>query len=1175
MADLTAYVPRLLLQWEERYGDAKHQAIEGTLVFADVSGFTKLSEALAKKGGKAGAEELADVINYLFGELLMLAAVRGGEMLKYGGDAMLLFFSGPDHALRGAAACADMQRRLREIGRIDTGGAGVVRLRMSVGAHAGNFDFFVAGGCHRELIVAGPDTTVTVEMEAAADATEVLMSPAMAAMLPARHAGASKSGGLLLRGNPKAPLIDTVPLETDADPSRFLAAPLVRHLASEGAEPEHRLATVAFLQFLELDRLLYSGRAEDAAAKVDEVLTLIEQVFLEFDVTFLATDLAADGGKVMAAAGAPTTRGDDEERMLRACRKILDSSPALPVRIGVHRGHVFAGDVGPRFRRTYTTLGDVTNTAARVMGKATGGHCFALEPVLAASRAQVEAVEQPPFMAKGKSEPLVPFDVGAIGSEKATAGVLPLIGRDQELRALLDAVDGAVAGHGRSVALVGEAGLGKSRLILEAHASRPDVPFVTTTCHDYAATTAYAPLRPLLESVVGFGSADALRTTVERVAPHLLPWLPLLAIPLDVDVPSTPQVDQLDPSFVRDRLHAVIVDLLGRLVDGPAVWVVDDCHLMDSASRDLLQALVTACGQWPMAIVVTTDEAEDGQLPVQPDERIDLDPLSAEDAAAAAAAAAGSRLLPQQIAHLVERSGGNPLFLSALAAMDGGFAADEVPSTIEALLATRIDALPPRERWLVRKLSVLGASFDARTAEAVAGEPVADGPFAAAVGEFIHRDGEHLRFRHSLVREAAYEGLPFRVRRMLHRQAGEFLEAHTSAPETVAELLSLHFDRSRDYDRAATYSEVAAARAETKFAFLEAAEFHRRAAEAMALAGHPPHDVAKAWQATSEALRRGGAFGEAAEALRRARRCRIDRELLAWMCYQEGTLQAGLGRHERARRWHRRGIRILEESGVSSLALESRLHEGLASVTYEQGKLRQSRRWAELAVEAARASGDLDALARAYLVLHCVVRDMNDEEQDTVGVEALQAATQLGDLRLQALVLANLGVAAHLQGRRTEGEALYRQAKDANDASGNVIGGAVNANNLGEIYLDDGHYEEARRMFEDAVAVFRAAGSWYSLIAQRNLAQVAAHQGRFDEAYALLDDTAASFHRLGARQQVAETETTRAEVLALEGRHAEAEPLARSLLAGAAGDGAVALERVLEEAASATASSEP
>ena len=129
------------------------QAVEGTMVFGDVSGFTKMSERLARHG-KVGAEEVADAINACFEALLDVAYRCGGSLIKFGGDALLLLFTGEGHATRAAHAAVGMRSRLRSLGRIDTT-AGRVTLRISIGVHSGTFHLFLVGGSHRELIVAG------------------------------------------------------------------------------------------------------------------------------------------------------------------------------------------------------------------------------------------------------------------------------------------------------------------------------------------------------------------------------------------------------------------------------------------------------------------------------------------------------------------------------------------------------------------------------------------------------------------------------------------------------------------------------------------------------------------------------------------------------------------------------------------------------------------------------------------------------------------------------------------------------------------------------------------------------------------------------------------------------------------------------------------------------------
>jgi class 3 adenylate cyclase len=199
-SSLLPYLPRLLLQWLAEEPDATSRELDGTVVFVDISGFTKLSERLAKSG-RMGAEELAEAIGSCFARLLAVAYGNGGGLLKFGGDALLLLFTGTDHALKGARAAVGMRRALREIGKLETSG-GRVQLRMSVGLHSGTFHLFLVGGSHREFMITGPGATQTAAMEGTAEAGEILVSPATAALLPAKVIGAAKGPGFLLRGDP-------------------------------------------------------------------------------------------------------------------------------------------------------------------------------------------------------------------------------------------------------------------------------------------------------------------------------------------------------------------------------------------------------------------------------------------------------------------------------------------------------------------------------------------------------------------------------------------------------------------------------------------------------------------------------------------------------------------------------------------------------------------------------------------------------------------------------------------------------------------------------------------------------------------------------------------------------------------------------------------------------------
>ena len=266
---LRPFVPRLSVDWLETDPEVRVREIDGSMVFVDISGFTKMSERLARRG-KVGAEEVTDVIGDTFGTLLAEAYAFGGSLVKFGGDALLLFFEGEGHPLRATAAAAGMRATLRRIGTFTTT-AGKVTLRMSVGAHTGVFDFFLVGDSHRELIVAGPAATETVAMEGAASAGQILLSPALAAALPKGSRGRAVGPGFLLRGSlPEIERTEPLAVATRVDLTQLIPLAL-RETVSEEIEPEHRSVTVAFLHFTGFDDIVLAG-PQRAAEVLEELV---------------------------------------------------------------------------------------------------------------------------------------------------------------------------------------------------------------------------------------------------------------------------------------------------------------------------------------------------------------------------------------------------------------------------------------------------------------------------------------------------------------------------------------------------------------------------------------------------------------------------------------------------------------------------------------------------------------------------------------------------------------------------------------------------------------------------------------------------------------------------------------------------------------------------------------
>ena len=382
-----------------------------------------MSERLSSQG-EEGAEEVTDVMNATFEALLDVAYAEGGGLLKFGGDALLLLYDDEDHAPRAARAAFEMRRTLRAIGRPRTS-VGAVQLKMHAGLHTGRFQFFLVGESHRELLVAGPAASRTVEMEAASEAGEILLSPETAMLLHADTLGAEKGPGRLLRGAPDVrgelvPLPDVARAPDRGRGPRALAPPAARgRPARRGAQTRgDRVRSVRRNRRGDRHRGA-RGCSRGARALVART---IQAAADEHQVTFLESDVDVDGGRIVLVSGAPQTFGDDEERMLRTVRAVMDAGVPLPLQIGVSEGRVFTGQVGASYRRTYTVLGDTAALAARLMARAGEDEIWVSSTALARGGARFAATELEPLQLKGKSEPVHAVVLGELPQEPTQAG---------------------------------------------------------------------------------------------------------------------------------------------------------------------------------------------------------------------------------------------------------------------------------------------------------------------------------------------------------------------------------------------------------------------------------------------------------------------------------------------------------------------------------------------------------------------------------------------------------------------------------------------------------------------------------------------------------------------------------------------------------------------------------
>jgi class 3 adenylate cyclase/tetratricopeptide (TPR) repeat protein len=1147
-ATLTPYLPRFAIEWDLDAPSARWREFDATCCFVDISGFTALSERLARRG-RIGAEELTDVLNHVFSRMLAVAYDHGGSLLKFGGDALLLAFTNGEHAVESTRAAVGMRAVLRESRSMRTS-VGRLNLRMSVGVHSGLFDLFAVGDSHRELLIAGPAATVTANMEQTAEAGEIVVSPATAARLPGTAVGASKGDGFLLRWRaPANKGVGSISLREvpESVVEHGIPVALREHLRTR-VDSEHRVASIAFVKFTGLDSFLLREGGDATGEALHEVVETVQRAAENEQVTFLASDIDANGGKIILATGVPVARYDDEGRILRAVRVISDADLPLSIQIGVNRGHVFAGEIGTEFRRTYTVMGDTVNLAARLMAAAPAGSVYATSGVLDLSGTLFAATALEPLRVKGKAEPVRAYEVGAaVGPREDDRATLPFVGREAELAAL-QAVARAATRHEARVALVeGNPGAGKTRLVSELVATATRV--MQLRGESYATDIPYMAWRRPLCAMLGLERADRdkaasiLRDTLNGIIPKAVPLAPLLAPLLDIDIDPTVQSIAIASEFRRERLGELVLQLLTSEL-GPDLVVIDDAQWLDDASASIA-AHVTTSDEAGFLTVVARRPDGHGFRPHQPDVSIALDGID-DDAARhlVDVVTASTPLRPQEREQIVTRAAGNPLFLGELLRLARSGDLDALPDSLGAVATRELDDLGPEARRVVRHASVLGTRFDVGLLFELIGADVVEGALAREISACITVKETQAEFRTAVLQEAAYESLPFKTRTELHRRAGEaILRLPASDATTTNALLSLHFSRAQDRERTWEYARVAGRLAAAADAPDEAATHLERAVAAARHIDVSPEEHADVLVEFGDVLVTVGMYDRADDAYRRAA-TRVCEDLVGRARIAERRSQVQgehQGRFLSAIRHARAGRRLLAESPTADPSVGESIRVRLlareAEMRFRQGHLEAA---ASLCGDVIRDAEPLHedlALANAMSVLDMCLYELGRPAETPHTTKALAFYERAGDNLGVAVALGNLGTMLFMDARWADAADYYVRAAQAATQAGDFAGAAVSYVNLGELRINQGRLAEAETALVPAWRTLQSNGYRIGIApAAQQLGRARAFLGHYDEGLALLRDAIVMYDEIGALQGSVEARARIAEVSLPAGR---------------------------------------
>jgi class 3 adenylate cyclase/tetratricopeptide (TPR) repeat protein len=1154
----TAYVPRLLPAWAAADQGAAHRVVDGSLLFFDITGFTPLTERLARRG-REGAEELSNLLDTVFSQLLMDAEDEGGDLLKWGGDALLLLFDDADHSRRAARAALRMHRALAQIGRAKTS-IGRVKLRASAGIDSGPVHLILAGdpAVHRELVLLGPTATAVTMLEHSAGIGEVLVGDVTAANLGPELIRPHEGWGHLLAGVPtpanRPPQPEPEPMPETVQ--QLLPPQLWTYLSQPSREPEHRTVAVAFLRFDGTDTLLAEDGVEVLTTAVDEVIRNVQEAAVAHDISFLDTDVDINGGKIVLVGGAPRSAGDDTDRLLTAVCETVERAGRLPLQAGISHGRVFTGDTGSPSRRTYSVKGDAVNLAARLVAHAESGSILMAADVLEHTRRSYAVNDAPMASLKGKSKPVPVVTLGKpLELRRPQNSEDFFIGRDAEMAILRGATEQLINGSGGLIEVIGEPGIGKTRLVDEAVAQASDVTTLRCDCERTGVATPYTPVRRMLHQVLGTNSsmapdtiANCLQDCVTTAAPELRPWVSLLGVVLDVTIPPSPEVAALEEEHRAERVPELVADLLERMVPTPAMLIVEDSYLADPASDGVLTAVARREQQQPWLLLVTRDDRPTGWIPAATG-RIELGPLDMRSSIQLAEMATPERPLPPAIAEeLAARSGGHPLLLRELArAAARGEDPDELPSSVEELAASQIDRLPLAQRSLLRRAAVLGDEFPEdllmQMFSDVAPERALPDVLAGLEGLIVPID-HRLRFRHPLLREVAYAGLPYRRRRELHARAAEVLEVTTAAADRRPELLALHYFVARNYDKAMDYGWRAGERAMARYAPAAAADAYRRAAQAARLSsGVSPSERSSYLEALGDAEFLAGRPAEAAaaylEALRGVRGQAL-RE--AHLALKLTRVEQRRGHYSNALRRASLGLRALSDTtGPEAGAARASLLARYAWLRIYQGRYADASRWAERGLAEAEAAHELKAQAKAHAALHGVALMSGGPEAERHGETALRIFEQIGDLTEQALMLNNMAVRRIFEGRWPDALLMLARAAETFRRIGDAPNAANADYNRAEVLVRQGRSDQALPLLQNTLRVARAVRD-EDLVARvrKEMGRAQSRAGDVPAGLILLEEARAEFTRLREPQEVVDADIASAEAHLLAGRPEQA-----------------------------------
>jgi class 3 adenylate cyclase/tetratricopeptide (TPR) repeat protein len=898
-------------------------------------------------------------------------------------------------------------------------------------------------------------------------------------------------------------------------------------------EGERKQVTVLFADLKGSMELLADRDPEDARRILDPVVERMIEAVHRYEGT--VNQVMGDG--IMALFGAPIAHEDHGVRASYAALRMQDAvkrysdelrrqqGTTVRIRVGLNSGEVVVGGIDNDLHMSYTAVGQTTHLAARMEQVADPGSIVLSPDTLRITEGYVQVKSLGLVPIKGLAEPIEIFELTGAGQARTRIqaatlrGLTLFVGRDAEIEHLRRVLTRAEGGHGQVVAVVGVAGVGKSRLVYEFTRSHRvhDWLIIQASSVSYGRATSYLPVIDLLKSYFKIADRDDHREMREKITGKLLaldrtlePLLPPLLALLDVPVEDAAW-QKLDPPLRRARTLDAIKRLLLREAQvQPLLVVFEDLHWIDGETQALLDNLMESIGSARLLLLVNYRPEYSHHWGSRTFySQLRLDSLPAESTTQLLAALLGPSADLAPLMRLLVRRG-NPLFLEetvrtlvetgALAGERGAYRltrpieALEVPATVQTILAARIDRLPPEEKQLLQTAAVLGKDFPYALLAAIVDQPddkLRQGLLHLQEAEFVYEsqlfpDPEYT-FKHALTHEVAYGSLLQERRRNLHAKIVSAVERlYADRLSEQVERLGQHALRGALWEKAARYCRQAGIRALDRSASRESLTHFEQAHAAL-------RELAESRQRTEQlidvcfdqrnALVALGEFvrlGQVVDEGRELAESIGDRLRVGWALSYLSVRHNFLGEHARAIEAARASCEIAET--MDHLGLRMAANYFLSQALWFSGDARQAtqRLRAVIALGQEAPTGERFGIAGppavlARLFLAAVLADLGDFTNAlAVGQEALRIAQRIGHPYSEMYARWGIGYAHLRHGDFAAAIRVLEPGLEFCRASAIRFMLPFVAGSLGSAYLWSGRATDAVSLLEEAVEAITA-----------------------------------------------------------------------------------------------------